>query len=138
MRCPARTERAETGNGPTPPCPPLAKPPSDACPVLQAASQTKIDLKWHIGMAMDNWNKLVDKEHMDVLVAELGRLELMADALYEEITWIREKESEMRDLNEAINTKVVFFSAATLFVSIVLSVLQLVYLKRFFKAKKVL
>jgi len=89
-------------------------------------------------MAVDNWNKLVDKEHMDVLVAELGKLELMADALYEEITWIREKETAMRDLNEAINTKVVTFSAATLLISIVLSVAQLFYLKRFFKAKKVL
>lgn len=113
---------------------PRHTPPVDA----QDASQTKIGLTWHVGMQVDNWNKLVDKEHMDVLVAKLGELELMADSLYEEVTWIREKEQEMRDLNESINTKVAFFSVATLAISIMLSIGQLFYLRRFFKAKKVL
>lgn len=38
---------------------------------------------------MENWNKLVDKEHMDALVAELGKLEIVANSLYEEMSTIR-------------------------------------------------
>ena len=53
------------------------------------ASQTKIGLTWHVGMQMENWNKLVDKEHMDALVAELGKLEIVANSLYEEMSTIR-------------------------------------------------
>jgi len=44
----------------------------------------------------------------------------------------------MRDLNERVNTRVVFFSVATLAISITLTAAQICYLRRFFKAKKVL
>ena len=49
-----------------------------------------------------------------------------------------EGEEEMRDLNEATNGRVAWFSILSLGVCIFMAVFQVAYLRKFFKRKKVL
>jgi phosphatidylinositol glycan class A protein len=52
--------------------------------------------------------------------------------------WLRRREAEMRDLNEATNTRVTWLSIMTLIVCVGLCVWQVVFLNQFFQRKKLL
>ena len=52
--------------------------------------------------------------------------------------YLRAREAELRDLNEATNTRVALLSIVSLAVCIALCVWQIFYLKNFFQRKKLL
>ena len=66
-------------------------------------------------------------------VAEAELREIHNGMLY-----LRAREAELRDLNEATNTRVALLSIVSLAVCIALCVWQIFYLKNFFQRKKLL
>lgn len=69
---------------------------------------------------------------------ELKRLEDLSKAIVLDFARMRKNEEEMRDTNEATNTRVLYFSILSMCWLLVLSIYQVVYLRRFFKAKKLI
>ena len=69
---------------------------------------------------------------------ELMRLEETIKEVYDQMLLMKKREAEMRDLNEATNSRVAWFSVFSLLVCIAVAGWQLWYLKRFFERKKVL
>ena len=68
----------------------------------------------------------------------MERVERLTSQLHHELNFLRQKEEDMRDANEATSTKIVVFGIITLVILIFSSFMQVNYLKKFFKAKKII
>ena len=72
-------------------------------------------------------------------VGERARaLEAELREIHNGMLYLRAREAELRDLNEATNTRVAWLSCVSLAVCISLCVWQIYYLKNFFQRKKLL
>ncbi|XP_076292101.1 transmembrane emp24 domain-containing protein bai isoform X1 [Lasioglossum baleicum] len=69
---------------------------------------------------------------------ELKRLEDLSEAIVQDFARMRQNEEEMRDTNEATNSRVLHFSIFSTLWLFVLSTCQVLYLRRFFKLKKLI
>ncbi|XP_012535586.1 transmembrane emp24 domain-containing protein bai isoform X1 [Monomorium pharaonis] len=69
---------------------------------------------------------------------ELKRLEDLSEAIVQDFARMRKNEEEMRDTNEATNTRVLYFSIFSICVLFGLSTWQLFYFRRFFRMKKLI
>lgn len=107
-------------------------------PSYYIAQTTKIKLDWKTGVAAKDWNAIAKKENLDAMATELLRLEETVREIYFEMLSLREREHEMREVNEATNSRVAWFSVASLIICISLAAWQLWYLKNFFVRKKLL
>uniref|UniRef100_A0A7S0RXE0 GOLD domain-containing protein n=1 Tax=Chlamydomonas leiostraca TaxID=1034604 RepID=A0A7S0RXE0_9CHLO len=105
---------------------------------LQAAYTTKLRIDWRTGVAATDWNAIAKKEHLDSLTVELRKLEDNIREVYSEMLLLQQREQEMRDISEVTNTRVAYFSLASLLVCMLSGTWQLWYLRRFFQRKKLL
>lgn len=72
------------------------------------------------------------------LEVELKRLEDLSDAIVQDFSQMRRREEEMRDTNESTNSRVLYFSIFSMCCLLGLATWQVLYLRRFFKAKKLI
>ena len=72
---------------------------------------------------------------MEPLQVELRRLEDAAKEIHEEQLYMRQREEEMRDTNESTNSRIKWFSSATIIIVSILGGWQIMYLRSYFKAK---
>lgn len=69
---------------------------------------------------------------------ELKRLEDLSDAIVQDFALMRKREEEMRDTNESTNSRVMYLSIFGMCCLLGLATWQLLYLRRYFKAKKLI
>jgi len=105
---------------------------------VNTAQRTKIRLDWKTGVAATDWDAIAKKDNLNEMSTELRRLEAMVKEIHDEMLFLRTREEEMRDLNEATNARVAWFSIGSLLICVVLAAWQLYYLKQFFHKKKLL
>lgn len=105
---------------------------------VSTAQNAKIRLDWKTGVAATDWDAIAKKDNLNDMSTELRRLEAMVKEIHQEMLFLRSREEEMRNINEATNARVAWFSIGSLFVCIFLAAWQLWYLKRFFSKKKLL
>ncbi|KAJ6636788.1 Transmembrane emp24 domain-containing protein bai [Pseudolycoriella hygida] len=72
------------------------------------------------------------------LEVDLKRLEDLSDSIVQDFVHMRKQEEEMRDTNESTNNRVLFFSIFSMCCLLGLATWQVLYLRRFFKAKKLI
>lgn len=77
-------------------------------------------------------------EKLKPLEVELRRLEDLSESIVNDFAYMKKREEEMRDTNESTNTRVLYFSIFSMFCLIGLATWQVFYLRRFFKAKKLI
>lgn len=102
------------------------------------AQSTRIRLDWKTGVAARDWDAIAKRESLNAMAAELRKLEETVKDILQEMMYLRTREEEMRNVNEATNARVAWFTLGSLFVCITLAVWQLWYLKKFFQRKKLL
>lgn len=98
----------------------------------------KVRLDWKTGVAVADWEKIAKAGHVDDISGTLRGLEAELRQIHEGMLYLRAREAELRDLNEATNTRVAWLSITSLAVCIGLCVWQIFYLKNFFQRKKLL
>ncbi|KAF2590552.1 hypothetical protein F2Q70_00040333 [Brassica cretica] len=69
---------------------------------------------------------------------QLTRLEGLVQAIRENIDYIKNREGEMREVSEATNARVAWFSIMSLGVCLSAAGAQIWYLKRYFHKKKLI
>ena len=69
---------------------------------------------------------------------EMSRLEKVMAVMVDELNYMEAREKKMRDTNESTADRVKWFSTLSLFVLLGLGAWQVVYLKQFFQAKKLI
>eukprot|EP00644_Phytophthora_capsici_P011480 jgi/Phyca11/508711/fgenesh2_kg.PHYCAscaffold_37_\ len=69
---------------------------------------------------------------------ELRKMEDTVDEIHREMLYMREREATMRNTNESTNSRVLWFSFLSIIVLLGMGVWQVMYLKKFFKSKKLI
>ncbi|XP_056383493.1 transmembrane emp24 domain-containing protein 10-like [Hyla sarda] len=90
------------------------------------------------GVEAKNYEDLAKAEKLKPLEVELRRLEDLTDSIVKDFTYMKKREEEMQDTNESTSLRVLYFSAFSMFCLVTLAMWQVVYLRRFFKSKKLI
>lgn len=90
------------------------------------------------GIEAKSYNDLAKAEKLKPMELELKKLEDLAEAIVSDFAYMKSREKLMRDTNESTNSRVLWFSIFSMAVLLGLALWQVFYLKRFFKAKKLI
>ncbi|XP_052206009.1 transmembrane emp24 domain-containing protein p24delta4-like [Diospyros lotus] len=97
-----------------------------------------VSLSWKTGVAAKDWESVARREKIEGVELELIKLEGAVESIHENLVYLRGREAEMRSVSERTNTRVALFSAMSLGICIVVSIMQLWYLKQFFQRRKLI
>lgn len=98
----------------------------------------QVELTVKMGLEAKNYESLGEAARLKPLEVELKRLEDLSEAIVQDFAYMRQREEEMRDTNESTNSRVLYFSVLSMLCLIALATWQVLYLRRFFKAKKLI
>jgi hypothetical protein len=90
------------------------------------------------GVEAKNYDDIAKAEKLKPMEAELRRLEDLSDSIVESFNHMRKREEEMRGTNEQTSSRVLYFSVFSMICLLSLTTWQVMYLRRFFKAKKLI
>ncbi|XP_063940586.1 transmembrane emp24 domain-containing protein p24delta7-like [Daucus carota subsp. sativus] len=97
-----------------------------------------VDFDWKSGVAAKDWSNVAKKGSIDAMEIEVKKLYETVTSIHEEMSYLREREEEMQDLNNATNSKMGWLSLLSLLICLSVSGLQLWHLKSFFEKKKLI
>ncbi|KAJ7946637.1 Transmembrane emp24 domain-containing protein [Quillaja saponaria] len=104
----------------------------------EGGGDVSVNLDWRTGVATKDWESVARKERIEGVELELRKLEGAVEAIHENLLYLKSREADMRMVSEKTNTRVAMFSIMSLAVCITVSALQLLYLKQFFRKKKLI
>uniref|UniRef100_UPI0035901130 transmembrane emp24 domain-containing protein 10 n=1 Tax=Myxine glutinosa TaxID=7769 RepID=UPI0035901130 len=90
------------------------------------------------GVEAKNYEDIAKARKLKPLEVELTRLEDLSESIVNDFAYMKAREEEMRDTNESTNSRVLYFSVFSMFCLVGLATWQVLYLRRFFKAKKLI
>ncbi|CAK8566387.1 unnamed protein product [Lathyrus sativus] len=99
---------------------------------------TSISLDWKTGISAKDWDSVAKKEKIEGVELELRKLDGAVEAIHQNLIYLKNRESDMREVSEATNGRVAWLSIMSLGVCVSVSVLQLWYLRRYFQKKKLI
>ncbi|KAF9294250.1 endoplasmic reticulum vesicle protein 25 [Linnemannia elongata] len=97
-----------------------------------------VDVDFEIGSETIDYLKLAEKEKLKPMELELRKLEDLVKDVIEDMEHLQRREEKMRNTNESTNARVQWFSTMTMVVLIALGAWQIVYLKQFFRKKRLI
>ncbi|XP_056850998.1 transmembrane emp24 domain-containing protein p24delta4-like [Raphanus sativus] len=97
-----------------------------------------INLDWKTGIAAKGWDSIARKEKIEGVELELRKLEGAVEGIHDNLLYLKDREAEMRIVSEKTNSRVAWFSIMSLGICIVVSGLQILYLKQYFEKKKLI
>ncbi|CAI9778097.1 unnamed protein product [Fraxinus pennsylvanica] len=97
-----------------------------------------VGLDWKTGIAAKDWDSVAKKEKIEGLELELQKLEGAVEAIHDNLIYLKDREADMREVSEKTNARVAWLSIMSLGVCVVVSIFQLLYLKRYFQKKKLI
>ncbi|GAV57107.1 EMP24_GP25L domain-containing protein [Cephalotus follicularis] len=97
-----------------------------------------VDFDWRTGVHAKDWSNVAKKGSLSVMEFELKKMYDTVNSIHEEMSFLREREYEMQELNQATNNKMAWLSFLSLFVCLSVAGLQLWHLKTFFEKKKII
>ncbi|XP_012436465.1 transmembrane emp24 domain-containing protein p24delta3 [Gossypium raimondii] len=104
----------------------------------RGSGEVVVNIDWKTGIAAKDWESVARKEKLQGVELELRKLEGAVEAIHENLLYLKSREAEMRSTSETTNARVAWFSIMSLGICIVVSGLQVWYLKRFFQKKKLI
>lgn len=107
-------------------------------PTNQHGIMQEVTLNTKHGVEAKSYEALGEAAKLKPLEIELKRLEDLSESIVKDFAYMRQREEEMRDTNESTNSRVLYFSLFSLCCLIGLATWQVLYLRKFFKAKKLI
>ncbi|OMJ11631.1 Endoplasmic reticulum vesicle protein 25 [Smittium culicis] len=98
----------------------------------------EITINMESGQSASDFQKLVVESELNPIEAELRRLESNLEDVQDFLNYLKTSEAKLRAMNEVANTRVSMFSLITIGVLVSIATSQVFYLRRFFKAKKLI
>ncbi|XP_064600581.1 transmembrane emp24 domain-containing protein 10-like [Liolophura sinensis] len=98
----------------------------------------QVDLVMKHGVEAKSYEDLAKAEKLKPLEVELRRLEDLSQSIVDDFSYMRAREEEMRDTNESTHSRVMYFSIFSMACLLSLATWQVLYLRRYFKAKKLI
>lgn len=90
------------------------------------------------GVEAKNYEDIAKTEKLKPLEVELRRLEDLSESIVNAFAYMKKREEEMRDTNESTNSRVLYFSIFSMLCLVGLATWQVLYLRKFFKSKKLI
>nr|CAI5859987.1 unnamed protein product [Callosobruchus analis] len=90
------------------------------------------------GVETKNYDAYGEAAQLKPIEKELKRLEDLSSAIVQDFSIMRRREEEMRDTNESTNSRVLYFSVFSMCCLLGLATWQVLYLRQYFKAKKLI
>ncbi|KAJ2057082.1 vesicle coat component [Coemansia sp. S146] len=97
-----------------------------------------IQFKMESGAMAEDFHKVQQEEKLKPMEMELRRLAMTLDDVQDELQYLKQRESTLRDANERMNSRVKTFSFVSIAVLVGVAVYQVLYLRRFFQQKKLI
>jgi len=107
-------------------------------PPHQRGISQEVSLVTKHGVDTKNYETYGEAAQLKPIERELKRLEDLSNAIVDDFALMRKREEEMRDTNESTNSRVLYFSVFSLCCLLGLATWQVLYLRRYFKAKKLI
>ncbi|KAH0568368.1 transmembrane emp24 domain-containing protein bai isoform X2 [Cotesia glomerata] len=107
-------------------------------PAHQRGMKQDILLITKHGIEAKNYEALGEAAKLKPIEVELKRLEDLSESIVQDFSRMRQREEEMRDTNEQTNSRVLYFSIFSMCCLLGLATWQIFYLRRFFRAKKLI
>ncbi|CAN1179341.1 Transmembrane emp24 domain-containing protein p24delta5 [Linum perenne] len=114
----------------------------------QHVTNISLGLEWKTGIAAKDWDSVAKKEKIEAsflllhmvqgVELDLKRLEASVESIHQNLIYLKERESEMREVSERTNASVAWYSIMALGMCIAASGFQLWYLTRYFQKKKLI
>jgi hypothetical protein len=98
----------------------------------------RVMLDFKHGVEAKDYAEVAKREHLMPVEKELRKMEDTVDEIHREMLYMREREAAMRNTNESTNSRVLWFSFLSIVVLLGMGVWQVLYLKKFFKSKKLI
>lgn len=99
---------------------------------------SSVTLNVKIGVEARSYEQLAEAEHLSAMEVELRRLEDLADSVVRDFGMMKKREELHRDTNESTNERMLHFSIFSMVCLLGLAVWQVLYLKQYFKKKKLI
>merc|ERR1711893_349585 len=90
------------------------------------------------GVEAKNYEDIAKAEKLKPVEVELKKLEDLSESVVNDFAYMRAREEEMRDTNESTHSRVLYFSIFSMCCLLGLATWQVLYLRRYFKAKKLI
>jgi hypothetical protein len=90
------------------------------------------------GIEAKNYDAIAKAEKLKPIETELKRLEDLSESIVNDFAFMRAREEEMRDTNESTHSRVLYFSVFSMLCLLGLATWQVLYLRRYFKQKKLI
>ncbi|CEG74030.1 hypothetical protein RMATCC62417_09303 [Rhizopus microsporus] len=97
-----------------------------------------IQLEFSVGAEAADFKKIANAEKLTPLELELRKLESVVREIVDEMNYLKAREARLRDTNESTNDRVKWFSILSLFTLFGLGTWQILYLRRFFRRKRLI
>ncbi|CAD6995391.1 transmembrane emp24 domain-containing protein bai [Ceratitis capitata] len=107
-------------------------------PPHQRGIEQEVSLITKKGVETRTYEGIQEAAKLKPMEVELKRLEDLSDSIVRDFALMRKREEEMRDTNEKTNSRVLFFSIFSMCCLLGLATWQVLYLRRYFKAKKLI
>ncbi|XP_065371007.1 transmembrane emp24 domain-containing protein bai [Calliphora vicina] len=107
-------------------------------PPHQRGIAQEVSLVTKKGVETKSYEGIAEASKIKPLEVDLKRLEDLSDSIVRDFALMRKREEEMRDTNEKTNSRVLFFSIFSMCCLLGLATWQVLYLRRYFKAKKLI
>ncbi|KAB0803648.1 hypothetical protein PPYR_00618 [Photinus pyralis] len=107
-------------------------------PQTQRGLAQEVSLIIKHGVEAKNYETIGEAAKLKPIEVELKILEDLSEAIVKDFSIMRKREEEMRDTNESTNSKVLYFSIFSMACLLGLATWQVLYLRRYFKAKKLI
>ncbi|KAH8251631.1 hypothetical protein KR038_003097 [Drosophila bunnanda] len=107
-------------------------------PAHQRGISQEVSLNTKKGVETKSYEGIGEASKLKPLEVDLKRLEDLSDSIVRDFVLMRKREEEMRDTNEKTNSRVLFFSIFSMCCLLGLATWQVLYLRRYFKAKKLI
>lgn len=104
----------------------------------QAAHMASVDVDIKTGVRAKDYSGLASTKEMREIDYRIKMYEDLIKQIHSRMQVLREREEQMRNTNMTIHSRVIGFSVSTLVLLVALAVIQVLYLKRFFRAKKMI
>ena len=103
-----------------------------------AGSIREVNLQMKHGVEAKNYEQLAAVSQLKPLELELTKLEDLSSSIVQDFEYMKQREQEMRDTNESTNNRVFYLSIFSMLCLASLALWQILYLKKFFKSKKLI
>lgn len=98
----------------------------------------EVHLTMKHGIEAKDYQELAKAEQLKPLEVELRRLEDLSENIVQDFAYMRQREEEMRNTDESTNSRVLYLSIFSMLCLLGLATWQVLYLRRYFKAKKLI